>query len=385
VTILHAALGNTYHLVLIAAAGLALHLLATLVVITAISCYRGTPWKHLTLPLLAALWSGHALMPLPAIMSLHSLEYASGLLEIAVTVLCLLILRLRHPLPNAPASFLLTQTDFAQFRFSLPKTVVATLTHLTLLPVAYLATLTYGSIWMIHQASAGFIQINQTGVFLQTRSYQLNNTSIHLLPTIHIANPAFYKRISAHLQNLNPQTTLVLPEGVTDHSNRLKNPLDYTHLAASTGLTPQPRSLPNKLSPHSLHVDADISDFAPEVQDALNRFTQGLANALQQNLPAALNDLAALDARAQQLFWKDILENRNQRVLNGIDRAIASPPPPPLPNPLEHLIIPWGAAHMPGIERGLLQRQATLQSHQNIELLHWKKLADKLRNLAVVE
>jgi hypothetical protein len=385
VTLLHAALGTTYHLVLIAAAGLGLHLLATLVVITAISCYRGTPWVHLTLPLLGAIWSGHALMPLPAIMSLHSVEYASGLLEIAATVLCLLTLRLRTPPPNARASFLFTQADFTHFRFSLPKTVVATLTHLTLLPVAYLAALAYGSVWMINKASAGFIQINQTGVFFQTRSYQLNNTSIHLLPTIHIANPAFYKRISAHLQNLNPQTTLVLPEGVTDRNNRLKNPLDYTHLAASTGLTPQPRSLPSKLSPHTLHVDADISDFAPEVQDALNRFTQGLANALQQNLPAALNNLAALDAKAQELFWKDILENRNQRVLNGIDHATSSPTPPTLPNPLEHLIIPWGAAHMPGIERGLLQRQATPQSHQNIELIQWKKLADKLRNLLVME
>jgi hypothetical protein len=379
-TVLHAAFGNTYNLVLVASVGLLLHLIATLVVITAISCYRGTPWGHLTLPLLAAIWSGHALLPLPAILSLHTVEYASGILEIAATLLCLIALRLRTPLLNTPPSFLLTTADFARFRFSLPKTLLATVAHLTLLPAAYLAALTYGSVWMVNKASAGFIHINRTGVHFQARSYRLNQQTIHLLPTVHIANPAFYKRISAPLQHLNPETTLVLPEGVTDHSNLLKNPLDYSSLASATGLTAQPHSLPQKLSPRSLHVDADINDFAPEVKDALNRFTRGMALALQQKLAEAIQDLSAMDSNVQELFWKDILENRNQRVLKGIDLAISSPPPPS-ESPVEHIIIPWGAAHMPGIERGLLQRNATLESQHQIELLQWKKVGAKLRHL----
>jgi hypothetical protein len=324
------------------------------------------------------MWSGHALLPLPAILSLHTVEYASGILEIAATLLCLTALRLRTPLPNTPRSFLLTPADFSHFRFSLPKTLLATLTHLTILPAAYIAALAYGSVWMVNKASAGFIRINRTGVHFQARSYRLHQQTIHLIPTVHLANPAFYKRISAHLQNLNPETTLVLPEGVTDHSNLLKNPLDYSGLAAATGLTAQPHSLPKKLSPRSLHVDADINDFAPEVKDALNRFTRGMARALQQNLAEAIQDLAGMDSNVQELFWKDILENRNQRVLKGIDLTISSPPPPP-ESPIEHIIIPWGAAHMPGIERGLLQRNATPESHHDIELLQWQKLGAKLR------
>jgi hypothetical protein len=91
-----------------------------------------------------------------------------------------------------------------------------------------------------------------------------------------------------------------------------------------------------------------------------------------------------MDSNVQELFWKDILENRNQRVLKGIDLTISAPTPPP-ESPVEHIIVPWGAAHMPGIERGLLQRNATLESHQDIELFQWKKLGAKLRQVMALE
>ena len=384
-TVLHAAFGNAFGIVFIASAGLLLHLIALLVVITAISCYRGSPWGHLILPLTAAIWSGHALLPLPAVMSLHTVEYASGLLEIASTVLCMLVLRVRRIPEGANASFLFIPNDFCHFRFSLLKTLAATVAHFVILPAVYLIALAYGSVWMVNTASAGFIRINETGVFFQARTYRLNDKNIHLLPTVHLANPAFYKRVTSVIPSLSPDTTLVLPEGVTDRTGVLKNPLDYSGIAEATGLSAQPRSLPEKMGPRSLHIDADVSDFSPQVKDALNRFTRGMSKAIQQDLAGALEDLAAMDSNVQELFWKDILELRNQRVLSGIDAATGRSDATKLEGTIENIIVPWGAAHMPGIERGLLERKATLEQHHDIELVRWKKLADKLRALLPTE
>jgi hypothetical protein len=384
-TVLHAAFGNAFGIVFIASAGLLLHLIALLVVITAISCYRGSPWGHLILPLTAAIWSGHALLPLPAVMSLHTVEYASGLLEIASTVLCMLVLRVRTIPEGTNASFLFIPNDFCHFRFSLLKTLAATVAHFVILPAVYLIALAYGSVWMVNTASAGFIRINETGVFFQARTYRLNDKNIHLLPTVHLANPAFYKRVTSVIPSLSPDTTLVLPEGVTDRTGVLKNPLDYSGIAEATGLSAQPRSLPEKMGPRSLHIDADVSDFSPQVKDALNRFTRGMSKAIQQDLAGALEDLAAMDSNVQELFWKDILELRNQRVLSGIDAATGRSDATKLEGTIENIIVPWGAAHMPGIERGLLERKATLEQHHDIELVRWKKLADKLRALLPTE
>lgn len=380
-TVLHAAFGNANGILWIASCGLIFHFVALLAVVTAISFYRGTPWGHLSLPLLAAIWSGHALMPLPAIMSLHKVEYASGVLEIAVTAFCLLILRLRAIPEGAKASFLFTSNDFKQFRFSPWKSIAATVLHLIILPVIYLLSMAYGLVWMINTASGGFIRVDQTGVQFQARSYRLNDKQIHLLPTVHIANPSFYKRITSAIPELPPETTIVIPEGVTDRTGILKNPLDYSGIAEAAGLTAQPRSLPQKIGPRSVQVDADISEFAPEVKTALNRFTQGMAYVIARDFKRAAEELSAMDSKAQELFWLDILENRNQRVLSGIDIATGQREGFTIDGPIEHIIVPWGAAHMPGLERGLLERKARLEKRYDIELIRWSKIAEKFRQL----
>jgi hypothetical protein len=318
-------------------------------------------------------------------MSLHTVEYASGALEIGSTLLCMIFLRLR-PLPaGATKSFLFVPNDFQRFRFSVLKTLAATVVHLIVLPAVYVAALAYGCVWMVNTASAGFIRINETGIFFQARTYRLNDKNIHLLPTVHLANPAFYKRVTSVIPSLSPDTTIVLPEGVTDQTGVLKNPLDYSGIAEATGLAAQPRSLPEKIGPRSLRVDADVSEFSPEVKDALNRLTRGMAKAIQRNLAGAIEDLAAMDSKAQELFWKDILEKRNRRVLSGIDIATGQSDSVKLEGNIENIMVPWGAAHMPGIERGLLERKASLEQRHDIELVRWKKLATKLRSVLPTE
>ena len=59
---------------------------------------------------------------------------------------------------------------------------------------------------------------------------------------------------------------------------------------------------------------------------------------------------------------EDLLTKRNRRVTDCIAECVQT---------FDHVVVPWGAMHMPGIERTILEQGATVESRKRILVLAW--------------
>jgi hypothetical protein len=78
--------------------------------------------------------------------------------------------------------------------------------------------------------SEGFMALRPGGFTVQARKYVRNDgKSIQLVPMAHIGEADFYRKLSQSF----PTNSVVLMEGVTDHSNLLTNKITYKRMARS--------------------------------------------------------------------------------------------------------------------------------------------------------
>jgi hypothetical protein len=329
------------------------------VCVTLIACsYRRVQWRILLPALVITFWRAFYFLPLPAYFSWNSLAWSSALLQAATGTATVLLIRAgsggRFPL-FPPAA-----TCFAEFSW---RRTFATLAAklLVILPALLVYVLVSAQI-LVRQHSAGFLEITPTGIFTEARTYDWEGRKVYLLPTVHIASPAFYETL---MDGLPETSSVILPEGVTDQKGLLKALIDYAGAASSVGLTAQP----DLTAPRKVHAvlkcDADVSEFSPETRRALNGVGRVLQSLQAGELETTLAALEALEEEHPANLVKDILETRNNKVLAGLKEAISR---------YEHLAVPWGAAHMPGIERGLLAMKARKIDSRRVEVFKWREL-----------
>jgi hypothetical protein len=65
--------------------------------------------------------------------------------------------------------------------------------------------------------------------------------------------------------------------------------------------------------------------------------------------------------------WKEIVENRNQRVVACIHDSLENH---------DYVAVPWGAAHMPGIEKSLLDAGAVMVDSRRVWAMQWPAAGD---------
>ena len=344
-----------------AVAGFCSVLLAVLVTLLVCS-YRRTHWKILLPALFLTFWKAFYFLPLPAYFSWHSLELWGALAQMLAGSATLLMLRRR----SGGASFLFPReaTCFAQF--SWVRTGLTLATKLFLVLPALFAYLLLSAQILVREYSSGFLEVTPVGIFTEARIYEQSGRKIYLLPTIHIASPAFYETL---LDGLPEKSSVILPEGVTDQKGLMKAALDYSGAADSVGLKAQPDLTVQHKSHAVLRCDADVSDFSPGTVSVLNGLGRVLKNMKAGETEGVLGALEALDGMDPMLLWRDILETRNNKVLEGLKLALPQ---------YEHVAVPWGAAHMPGIERGLLAMKARRIETKRVEVFKWKELELKL-------
>jgi hypothetical protein len=63
------------------------------------------------------------------------------------------------------------------------------------------------------------------------------------------------------------------------------------------------------------------------------------------------------------VLCEDLLTMRNRRVTDCI--AVCA-------QTFDHIVVPWGAMHMPGIESTLLEQGATVESRKRVLVLGWR-------------
>lgn len=319
-------------------------------------CSMGNFPKRVVLPMiLFAAWAGlFFALPMPIYLGVGNTIRLLSILQLCLGVAVIVVLRFSA----GNAYWLYRKEDFARMAFRWKRLVGLALAHVfVIIPLVGLWLAVSLSLAVSH-LSSGFIHLGPRGISVEARTYVYDNKQIMLLPTVHIAQPAFYRRL---VEPLPVESTVVIPEGVTDRHQRLKEPLDHGKLAERMGLEAQDNQILVAERNRAL-CDVDVNDFSPGTIDYLRTCIRISSYWSSGNQMMALQALAFAADPDLDLLWQDLLDLRNQRVTACLTDCLQA---------YDTVVIPWGAAHMPGIQRTILSWGATIAERRRVPVWHW--------------
>jgi hypothetical protein len=221
-----------------------------------------------------------------------------------------------------------------------------------------------------------FVRVNLTGVQLSDRLYTKDEKQIRLVGMMHLGEDETYRALA---ESFVSENTIVLEEGVSDRDGIFTDPISYDKLARSLGLRAQ-RSIGEYLSPLAAddpraewpviqNADVDAQAFSPETVAYL-----GLAAGVWSSDDPLLAFLEIYRDTLEhpdnsKLLIHDVIELRNQHLLAEIERAL------PI---YERVIVPWGALHLPQIERDMLALGFIFEDETLRQVIAWETLSRAL-------
>jgi hypothetical protein len=191
--------------------------------------------------------------------------------------------------------------------------------------------------WALNHFSEGFEALHTNGISVQMRRYvRSDGKTIQLFPMIHVADADFYHKV---VQTF-PTNSVILLEGVTDEKHLLKNKLSYQRMARKLGLAEQHLSFEPSRG-HPVAADIDVDQFSTNTLDLLNLVILIHIHGLDvKTLQKLAQYPMTPDAFTQMQY--DVLDKRNEHLLSEIHDHLPD---------ADYIVVPWGAAHMPGISR----------------------------------
>jgi hypothetical protein len=192
----------------------------------------------------------------------------------------------------------------------------------------------------VDRFSEGFLALRPSGFTVQVRKYVRDDgKTVQLVPMAHIGEAAFYHKLSQSF----PTNSVVLMEGITDSSNLLTNEISYQRMATSLGLAEQEKEF-NPVQVELVMADVDVEQFTTNTIGLLN-----LAMLFHIRGVSAETVMKALQFSApphfEEQLVEDLLRKRNRHLLEELQHRLPQS---------DFIIVPWGAAHMPGIAEGVL-------------------------------
>ncbi len=293
------------------------------------------PKRVLVPPCLFLLWSAAGGMPLPLTLGLADAALLVSALQVVVGSAALGLFRQLAARGEGPGG------DGRRWRHALGFFGA----NLILLPPA--AAVYLG--WCLALATAhftgGFVSLGWGGISAQERVYERGDRRVHLVAMIHVADGSFYRSV---LAGVPPQDAVVLLEGVTDREGLLPS-FSYGRLAAALGLEAQEESLAAPPALTTEPADVDVGTFSPATVAVLVAAGRVLASDSPEAFVAAYGALAAAGSRpgALDALRADLIDRRDEHLLARLEEALGA---------YRRAVVPWGAAHLPGIEAGLLAR-----------------------------
>ena len=248
-------------------------------------------------------------------------------------------------------------------RFSWLNLSVLVLANVVILLPALMAYVFLSAALAVGHFSDGFMVLRPSGFSVQVRKYVRNDhKTIELFPMSHIADAGFYRKISQTF----PTNSIILMEGVTDDKNLLTNKISYRRMAKSLGLTEQRKEfVPSRGEP--VPADVDVDEFSPDTIEFLNLIM------LVHNKGLTAGNLQKLmhyspPTRLEEELINDLLRKRNQHVVGEIQSQLSQ---------TDNIMVPWGAAHMPGIAREIQKAGFRLDETREYLLIQfrWKGTA----------
>ena len=185
--------------------------------------------------------------------------------------------------------------------------------------------------------SSGFVRLRPNGISMQVRKYVRDDgKTIQLYPMSHIADDVFYRKVEKSF----PTNAIVLLEGVSDEKHLLTNKISYKKIAENLGLSEQHEDF-KPARGRNVRADVDIDQFSPATIQVLNFVMdihdEGVDSATAQKI-SQFNPTPDLPRQ----LYDDLLAMRNRHLLAEIQTNLTQ---------TDCVIVPWGAAHMPGLAR----------------------------------
>ena len=216
------------------------------------------------------------------------------------------------------------------------------------------ATVVYLAIFSaiaVDHFSGGFVSLRPDGLNVRVRKFiRDDKKSVWLVPMSHIGGSGYYETLSKSL----PKGSVVLMEGVSDRKKLLVNPISYARAASALGLAEQREKfqVPGKI----VSADVDVDQFAPGTIDILNALMLPHSKGLTYETALKLAKFRPTE-EAMNRCWDDLLGKRNRNLVGEIASW--------LPN-TETIVVPWGAAHMPGISAEIQKMGFRCDTEQEI-------------------
>lgn len=204
-----------------------------------------------------------------------------------------------------------------------------------ILPVALLMGTLFSGKLALNQFTSGFVDVSFSGISMEVRDYVRDDgRKVTLVPMAHVGDSKFYEELGTSF----PADALVLMEGVSDHQKLLQTPASYGKLASLLGAAEQQKVFKPKGT--VINADVDVSEFSAETLDLLKRALLIHAKGITPETLSSLLEASSTPGIEKRLN-DDLITRRNRHLLQVMNEKLPETP---------HIIIPWGAGHMPDIE-----------------------------------
>jgi len=334
----------------------------------------GLPARVFLPPLVFLAWTLLGSLPLTIWLAPRAAGLALGGIQVALAAAAFAALRLRSP----GRAGLLHPDAVAGARFR-PARALLLLGSATLaIPLALVG---YGLLALalgVEQATGGFMRFDLRGISASEREYVRGEQAVRLVGLLHLGEGTAYRDLFA---SFDPGS-LVLAEGVSDREGLLADGLPYQAIAGPLGLEVQPpigdtlaeiaeaKGSEAEAMPTVVRADLDTADFSDETLEFLRASARTMTSPDLATWIARAQELGArFDAAASERVLHDILTLRNAHLIAELDAALAE---------RNRIIVPWGALHLPEIERALVSRGFERRDERHRQLVRYGTLVGAL-------
>ncbi len=301
-----------------------------------------------------------------------------ALCQTALAMAAFLIIHLRtgNPFLNAAA---LPHLSHVFLRIALASIVTLVVGLAGIVALGVWTAVTYAE-----QETNGYIQFTWHDIRARTATFRRDTKVVRLIATAHIAERQFYEQAYARI----PERAVVLAEGITDTKGVLaREAAKPDEVAQSMGLDsqivfeellaagqtvsadakpgdPKPKPVADRLKPDVVRADVDVSDLSPPTlrclrADLAAKLDTGEVLAKDGGVPAC-------SPKDLEVFWEEILTKRNAVLMTTFDK---------LKDKYDVFVVPWGAMHMPGLEKGFMDRGFRIESAEMLTLARYETVA----------
>jgi hypothetical protein len=253
---------------------------------------------------------------------------------------------------------LVPETSLAARRFSWRHLSVFLLANIVVLVPAVIVYLVVCTALAVNRFSEGFLTLRPSGFTVQVRKYsRKDGKTIQLFPMSHIGESDFYQKVAQTF----PTNSIILMEGVSDDRNLLTNQVTYKRMATTLGLAEQHEEF-NPTQGEIVPADVDVAQFTTNTIGFLNLVM--LIHSKGVNAQTVLQLMRfSPPASSEEELWDDLLHKRNRRLLEELHARLPQ---------TEHIIVPWGVAHMPGIAAEIQKAGFRLDETQEYVVIRFR-------------